>query len=92
VIVVANLQVKDIDDKLYDALKFLAKLEHRSISQEVIKIIEEYLQNNSQFENSTDEFLKLAGSWNDDRSADEIVDDIRTNRSGGGRFKDGIFD
>ncbi len=38
----ANLQVRDIDDKLYDSLKRRADLEHRSISQEVVMIIESH--------------------------------------------------
>ena len=88
----ANLQVKDIDDKLYNALKFLAKREHRSVSQEVVRIIEVYLQNNQIDKNSTEEFLKLSGSWEDDRSTDEIISDIYNSRSKSKRFKNGIFD
>ncbi|MDA3884852.1 MAG: antitoxin [Candidatus Delongbacteria bacterium] len=87
----ANLQVKDINDKLYDALKYYAKKEHRSVSQEVVKIIELYLQNNKGFENTTKEFLKLAGSWDDERTADEIINDLTKSRTNK-RFNDGIFD
>jgi hypothetical protein len=42
---VANLQERDIDDSLYEALKTLAKEERRSISQEVIMMIESYISN-----------------------------------------------
>ncbi len=87
----ANLQVKDINDKLYNSLKYLAKREHRSVSQEVIKILETYLQNNKVYINNTDEFLKLAGSWDDDRSADEIMDDIKKSRTKSKRFENGLF-
>ena len=31
----AMLQVRDVDDRLYDRLKFVAKLDNRSISQQV---------------------------------------------------------
>ena len=93
----ANLQVKDIDIKLYNSLKRIAKKDHRSISQEVINIIERYLnQPNNEFMNSTEEFLKLSGSWEDSRSSDEIIKDIRKSRnikkSKKGRFNNGIFD
>ncbi len=36
----ATLQVRDIDDRLYESLKTFANSEKRSISQEVIHIIE----------------------------------------------------
>lgn len=32
----AILQVRDMDDRLYDRLKFVAKLDNRSISQQVV--------------------------------------------------------
>lgn len=37
----AILQVRDIDDRLYDFLKRSAKLRNRSISQEVITIMDD---------------------------------------------------
>jgi len=89
----ANLQVKDIDSMLYISLKNLAKKEHRSVSQEVVKIIESYLnQPSSKNKNMTDEFLKLSGSWDDDRTSDEIISEIYQSRNIGERFKNGIFD
>ena len=39
----ATLQVRDIDDRVYKELKQRAKSKHRSLSQEVAYIIEEYL-------------------------------------------------
>ena len=36
--------------------------------------------------NPTDEFLKLAGSWEDERSAEEIIADIKTSRRNSSRF------
>ncbi|MEW5814047.1 MAG: antitoxin, partial [Spirochaetota bacterium] len=36
----ANLQVRDIDDRLYTVLKQRARAKHRSLSQEVVHIIE----------------------------------------------------
>jgi len=31
-------------------------------------------------QNNTEEFLKLAGTWEDDRTADEIIADIKNSR------------
>ena len=84
----AILQVRDIDDRLYSSLKNLAKSENRSLSQEVISILEKYLSNPVVFKNNpTREFLSLSGSWADDRAADEIVKDIKKNRRNSKRFE-----
>ena len=84
----AILQVRDIDDRLYSSLKAIAKSENRSISQEVISIIEKYLSNPSIYKsNPTREFIALSGAWEDERSADEIIDSIRKSRNNSKRFK-----
>lgn len=77
----ANLQVKDFDDQLYQALKSRAGKGRRSLSKEVTMIIEKYLNSNSEPINSTEEFLKLSGTWTDDRSSEEIICDIHESRS-----------
>jgi len=83
----ANLQVRDIDDKLYETLRSRATQEKRSISQEVIHILEKYLSLPTTFDrNPTDDLLKLSGSWDDDRTAEEIIGDIRQNRRNSRRF------
>ena len=83
----ANLQVKEIDDNIYAALRRLAADERRSISQEVVYILEKYLSSKAKFDlNPTEAFLSLSGAWMDDRTAEEISDDIRKNRSNSGRF------
>ena len=58
----AILQVRDIDDRLYTSLKELAQSENRSLSQEVISILEKYLSNPAVFKNNpTREFLVSLG-------------------------------
>lgn len=91
----AILQVRDIDDHVYAALKTAARLEKRSLSQEVNMILQTYLANPDQFKrNPTREFLALAGSWDDERSADTIISDIRNQRMNSDRFgaADALFD
>lgn len=90
----ATLQVRDIDDRLYDFLKTSARLQNRSISQEVITMLEQYLNSpGNAVANTTLDFLALSGSWKDDRSADAIVGEIRAHRSSSRRFgaDDGLF-
>ena len=83
----ANLQVKDIDDGLYESLRAMASSEKRSISQEVVHILEKYLSSPEAFSgNPTEEFLKLSGSWDDDRNAEDIIGDIRKHRKNSRRF------
>ncbi|MDR2144589.1 MAG: antitoxin [Treponema sp.] len=88
----AILQVRDIDNRLYDSLKQKAKIDNRSISQEVIAILEAHLSNPDIYNiNSTREFLKL--SWDDDKNADEIINDIakdRKNKKSFGKYN-GVF-
>lgn len=83
----ATLQVRDMDDRLYDQLKMSAKIHNRSISQEVITILQEYLNSNQQTtKNATIEFLALTGSWKDERDADEIINDVKRSRQKSERF------
>ena len=91
----ANLQVRDMDDQLYESLRQLANNEKRSISQEVIYILEQFISNPLfARKNPTDEFLKFSGSWEDDRTADEIIVDIKNGRENSKRFgyADELFD
>ena len=74
----ATLQVKGMDDRLYQALGARAAMENRSISQEVVSIIQQYLTSPVEDPRSTGRaVLELAGSWQDERSAEEIIRDIR---------------
>lgn len=74
----ANLQVKGIDDDLYRALKARAKRDNRSVSQEVVMLIEEFLaRGGGERRRPAADMLDLAGTWVDDRPAREIAAEIR---------------
>lgn len=84
----ATLQVKGMDDHLYARLKEEAAGDRRSVSQEVVMIIESYLARSPEANRrATMKVLKLAGAWKDKRSAKQIVADIRRARRSGRRFK-----
>jgi plasmid stability protein len=80
---VANLQIKGIDDDLYAQIKAVAAADNRSVSQEVIHLIKEYLARRGR-QNTTASsgrvLLELAGSWGDDRTAEEIVAELSVAR------------
>lgn len=84
----ATLQIRSLDDQLYQALSKLAEQEHRSISQEVIAILKAHLSQPVRHTATTEEFLSLCGTWQDDRSAEEIAAELRAHRQSATRFRD----
>jgi len=83
----ATLQVRDIDDRVYKELKQHAKTKHRSLSQEVAHIIEEYLsQPNRDYRRQSELLLELAGSWEGPETANDIVRIMRKSRRHSKRF------
>jgi len=86
----ATLQVKGFDEALYMALGARAKRDNRSISQEVVKVIQDFLTRPSgSAEEATRAFLALSGSWEDKRSARQVAQYIRKRRRSGRRFRGG---
>lgn len=79
----ANLQIKNIDEELYARIRKLAEREHRSISQEILYLVKERLASTGvpDRETAAERLLCLAGSWEDDRSAEEIVESLRLARN-----------
>jgi len=78
----ATLQVKGLDDALYKALAARAAIDHRSISQEVVVIVRDFLsRGHAKPEETTEAFLRLAGSWADERSAKTIARGLRSSRT-----------
>lgn len=54
----------------------------------MISIIGKYLSNPAVYKsNPTREFIALSGSWEYDRSADEIINSIKKSRKNSERFK-----
>jgi plasmid stability protein len=91
----ATLQVRDIDDGVYNELKQRAKTKHRSLSQEVVSIIEDYLSRPLiDSRKQSEMLLDLAGAWKGPESAEVIIKSIRKSRIESNRFRKqhGIFD
>ncbi|HEB32201.1 MAG TPA: antitoxin [Spirochaetes bacterium] len=84
----ANLQVRDIDDHLYELLRDTAKRQHRSISQEVVHILMNYFSH-PPFSASelTEQFIQLGGAWEGPETADELIKQIQMNRKSSHRFR-----
>jgi plasmid stability protein len=89
----ANLQVKGMDDNLYGQLKELAATENRSVSQEVIHMVKIYLASKRVQQSAptpASMLLRLAGSWEDTRDAEQIIDEIRAARKNSDRLAGGF--
>lgn len=87
-----NLQVKSIDDDLYESLGRRAAMENRSISQEVVSILKAYLSMPSSLNKKVNQqFLDLCGSWQGDESAESMVEDIRKSRTKIAKHRDVRF-
>lgn len=83
----AVLQVRNMDDRLYENLKRRAEQENRSVSQEVVAIVKSYLSAPCPpGAHPDDAALSLAGTWADERSGEAIAESIR-NRRATRRFK-----
>jgi hypothetical protein len=89
----ANLQIKGIDDKLYDTIKKLAVSENRSISQEILFLVKEYIAKRKQtlaIKTPAQALLDLSGSWVDNRSANAIITEIKAARRNSKKLEKGL--
>jgi plasmid stability protein len=89
----ANLQVKGIDDGLYEQLKRLAITENRSVSQEIIFLLKAHLASPNRISSTpspAEVLLQLSGAWEDSRPAEEIVAEIRNARENSQRLAGGL--
>ena len=89
----ANLQIKGIQDDLYTEIKRLAADENRSVSQQVVFLLKEYLTRKKfvQTQKSPAQvLLALSGSWQDDRESDLIIDEIKQTRKKSIKLKEGF--
>jgi hypothetical protein len=88
-----NLQIKGIDDDLYREIREMAKDEHRSVSQQILYMTKLFLTKrkaSGQGKTSAEILLELAGSWDDERPAEEIIAEIREARKSSARLSEGL--
>ena len=79
----ANLQIKGIDDELYNEIKKLAAAEKRSVSQQILFLVKNFLAKKPRCDavkTPSEVLLELCGSWQDERKADQIIDQIKKPR------------
>ena len=89
----ANLQIKGMDDELYKELKRIAAEENRSISQQTVFLVRDYIAKKEKVRGTktpAQVLLELTGSWKDDRNTAEIVSEIRKARKNLKKVKRGF--
>jgi len=89
----ANLQIKGVDDAIYEELKKLAAAENRSVSQQTLFLIKDYLAKKQRVQNlktPVQVLLELAGSWEGEETAEEIIAKIKKARKSSTRLKEGF--
>jgi hypothetical protein len=89
----ANLQIKGVQDELYAEIKRLAAAENRSVSQQVLFLLKEYLARKKYLDTQKSPaqvLLELSGSWEDERKAQQIIDEIKRARKDSKKLKKGL--
>lgn len=89
----ANLQIKGIEGRLYEEIKRMAAEESRSVSQQVLFVVKEYLARRhhmGRLRSPAQALLELSGSWLDDRTAEEIILDIKAGRNNSRKLDKGF--
>jgi hypothetical protein len=89
----ANLQIKGVHDELYEEIKKVAEAENRSVSQQVLFLIRDYLARRRELKAlkcPADVLLELSGSWQDDREPGEIVAEIKAARKNSKKLRKGL--
>ena len=89
----ANLQIKGIKDELYAEIKRLAAAENRSIGQEILFLVKDYLARRHHLraqKTPAQALLELSGSWEDKRDAEQIIADIRSHRKNSEKLSAGF--
>ena len=86
-----NLTVRNIPKEIIKKIRTLSELEKRSLNNEILILLERGVQEemNNLFEDKDyitkdtqlNIWRKLSGEWDDNRSTQEIIDDIYSSRT-----------
>ena len=92
-VTMASITVRNIPEEVLERIRALSSIERRSLNNEILVILErgtfseyeEKLLKRKFLSKSTqmDMWKRLAGTWEDTRSAKEIIEDIYSNRTAG---------
>lgn len=88
-----NLTIRNIPDEIMDKIKMFSIIDKRSINNQILILLEksvnqelkdiEHLKKNLSLETQVSIWEDLCGKWEDNRSTEEIIQDILSKRSEG---------
>jgi hypothetical protein len=90
----ATVTIRNIPESILEQIKALSALERRSMNSEILVLLEQAVRlHHHATEQSSGRLLSpetqtamwrgLSGKWQDERSAEEIIEDIYENRTAG---------
>ena len=88
-----TIRITEIDDNLYEEIKRSAAAENRSVSRQVAFMLKDYVAKRhllSKTKTPAQVLLELSGTWEDKRSAEEIVRGIRKARRNSKKLSGGF--
>lgn len=88
-----TIRITGIDEDLYEEIKELAVEGNRSVGQQVLFMIKDYLAKRhllTRIRTPARVLLELSGSWEDARTAEEIVQDIKKARQNSRSLLEGL--
>jgi len=89
----ANLQIKGIEDELYTELKKMAAEENRSVSQQALFLVKEYLARKRclrTLKTPAQILLDLSGSWEGNQDAAKMIVQIKKARRNSKKLEEGF--
>ena len=92
-----NLTIRNIPDYVINKIRTLSQMEKRSLNNEILLVLERGVQEevrhlfnikrNINKSAQIDSWRRLSKEWQDDRSTDEIINDIYNSRTLGREFQ-----
>ena len=86
-----NITVRNIPEEIISKIRTLSQMEKRSLNNEILLLLERGVQEEVKFfsknkksiskETQLSIWKKLSNEWDDERSTQEIIDDIYNNRT-----------
>lgn len=89
----ASITIRDLPDSVLEKVRILSKKHRRSMNSELLLLIESGLEHGEERatrgsgvltpEMQSELWRQLAGTWEDDRSTEEIIEEIYRSRTKG---------
>jgi len=86
-----NITIRNIPDDVIDKIKTISKMEKRSLNNEILLVLERGIEDeikisfnikrNISRDSQIEIWKKLSKQWKDDRTTEEIIDDIYNSRT-----------